>query len=558
MLALSKVDQDPSSTQKVAAGKIVIEEVPFMRLEIGTVFDDDKTPDSLDQLIDAWRTLKDRRAIDFSYKVSLHYHILQLDHGRKQISIGQGWEDIVRKAAASPSNISNWQAMPIGSTIEATQLRSLTPRLSDLLSIEPNLMQQRQCLEDALGDDQGCFTMNVSHIVSGDDVQIPATPESYRSSERRATDLRVTFNAHDLREARHLHDQLCVLGPIMCTLTANDPGWESLTATEDEAREIYRGMTICPSTQATSERSSVTFVSPIYLGADAPKSDTPRLRVDQSTFWRLRREGFDDTLATLFARDVTPTIQPTRMHQNRFRPNERHQWLDCLTELNPYTQLQLPILDQPESGFRVEFSGINAQLTDFAHAACVSFVALLRFAILGFDLDFRLSPEKAAENMRRSQIRDATTGEKFWWRMPRWRVKDLHPFNNDQYITTDQEPTLICIDHIVNGDPSLPETIGLSGVVEAYLADTEDDFEAGSFMGEFPTIKCHNTDLSPISSYLAFIRTRAKGTTWTDARWIDTFVRGHREHIKTGAANPEVLYDLFAFVRNLNRGGRQT
>lgn len=381
----------------------------------------------------------------------------------------------------------------------------------------------------------------------------PPTPPVFYSGGR---GLHVTFGCHDLREARYLHDQMCVLSPVMLAFTASTPIHKGRLCEYDVRMESI------PESSDDSKTCSAVRpwrqLYPTYLGLDAPRSRITRSTTNKEVFQRLKMEGFDDAMALFCAQGYSSASPQTSKKSSSSQTPERNAgsrlFHEFTASLNPYVQLELPSPHDLRVAFRVTFAAMEIQLTDFSNAAVIFFLALLRFAILGFDLDFRLPPHMVAENLAKAHKQDSILSEQLWWRSVRWRVG--FGFNsNEQPLTTDAEPSLVSIDYIINGDPSRPETVGLSGVLDAYLADVEDSSDAGSFAdhnNNHPAATTSDADLETIARYLAFIRRRAKGTVPTEAKLIRNFVHNHPEYEANAPLTQSMWCDLVKRTEELN------
>lgn len=242
--------------------------------------------------------------------------------------------------------------------------------------------------------------------------------------------LQVTFQARNLREARHIYDQLAVLAPIFLALTAASPffrgyladtdvRWSIISQAVDDRTPFERGVaddddasSADGSASSSSSSSSSTGVhgrpqqriaKSRYDSIDCYLSELPshkaeyddlRVTIDQPSFDRLRAGGVDAVLARhiahLFIRDPL-VIYKERVELDDAR-NSDH--FENIQSTNWQTVRFKPPPPGVDMGWRVEFRSMEIQLTDFENAAFAVFVALLSRAILFFNLNLYIPISK--------------------------------------------------------------------------------------------------------------------------------------------------------------------
>jgi glutamate--cysteine ligase catalytic subunit len=199
-------------------------------------------------------------------------------------------------------------------------------------------------------------------------------------------------------------------------------------------------------------------------------------------------------------------------------------------------RLKVPDADEESMGWRVEFRPMEVQLTDFANAAFLVFLALLRQVLgsWGEGLDLWMPMSMVRENMVRAQRRDAVTEERFWFPGNAFRRDGSHQLNGTAGHSPHSEPVLMTIREIVNGsaDHNWP---GLLPLVEQYFTE-----------------KGQQDWLPQLDHYLSFIRRRATGEARTPARWMRDVVRSHKAYRHDSVVSPEICYDLMREVAEIS------
>jgi hypothetical protein len=245
--------------------------------------------------------------------------------------------------------------------------------------------------------------------------------------------LQVTFQARNLREARHIYDQLAVLAPIFLALTAASPffrgyladtdvRWSIISQAVDDRTPFERGLAPLDSVAAatasdssSSSSSSSTGGRPQqriaksrYDSIDCYLSELPshkaeyddlHVSIDQASYDKLRAGGVDATLARhiahLFIRDPL-VIYKERVELDDAK-NSDH--FENIQSTNWQTVRFKPPPPGVDMGWRVEFRSMEIQLTDFENAAFAVFIALLSRAILFFNLNLYVPISKVGQSL---------------------------------------------------------------------------------------------------------------------------------------------------------------
>mmetsp|Transcript_4566 Transcript_4566/g.5256 ORF Transcript_4566/g.5256 Transcript_4566/m.5256 type:complete len:579 (-) Transcript_4566:580-2316(-) len=376
--------------------------------------------------------------------------------------------------------------------------------------------------------------------------------------------LQVTFQARDLKESRHLYDQLAVLCPIFLALTAGTPVFKGLLADTD-----VRWSTISQSVDCRTPVEVGCVDKNITLpGAEMPQRGTKKIRksrydsidsyistspllkpeyndneteIHEPTLKKLLDNGVDETLARhiahLFIRDPL-VIFSDRVHVKDDATTEH---FENIQSTNWQTMRWKPPPLESDMGWRVEFRPMEMQLTDFENAAYTVFVVLLTRVILFFDLNLYIPISKVDENMKTAHKMDAVLKEKFYFR------ENLVPLEaqcgpmdesegGESADNADDEYELMTIEEILLGKgDAFP---GLVPLIWAYL----------------DIIDCYEETRLLVEKYVDFISDRAKGDILTPARWIRNFISSHPDYKKDSIVSKKIEHDLVKRCIDISNG----
>ena len=345
--------------------------------------------------------------------------------------------------------------------------------------------------------------------------------------------LQLTFECRSVAHARHLHDQLLALAPIMSALSASSPVYRGYLSDID-----LRFTVICQSVddRTISERdptnpeyvhkSRYSFNSH-YISNDGSvmphHNDSPKLRIDPELNEMLIQNGLDERLAyhiaSLFTRDplvvyekaielddTTATahfenLQSTNWNAIRFKPP--------------------PAVDS-DIGWRVEFRPMDLQLTDYENAALSAIVALLVKLINETEVNFIIPISLCDKNMDRAHKRDAILTEKFYFRT-----------------------------NVTKGESK--EVVEEMTIAEI-LAGKKDS----NYAGLLPLINSiiekepgKSEDAILINEYMEFLLGRATGKYRTGAKYIRDFVLSHPEYKHDSVISERIAYDLICHTNEI-------
>lgn len=215
-----------------------------------------------------------------------------------------------------------------------------------------------------------------------------------------ACGLQVTMETKDVREACEMHDQLCVLGPIMLALTASTPifrgyladvdaRWNTISQTYDDRTEEEMGK-VAPRWSAC----------PLYLGeslsAELDNSTSP---AEDNVRSQLEEAGMSRKLAHYYANHFTRSIflvTQADLDEDAAADGPTL-WTRLSGTVFPHVRLKIP--ENKTDGWRIEFRPMEVQFTDFENAACAVFVTLFRQMAAKHKLDFRIAIEKVHQDI---------------------------------------------------------------------------------------------------------------------------------------------------------------
>merc|ERR1711953_1179770 len=339
--------------------------------------------------------------------------------------------------------------------------------------------------------------------------------------------LQVTFQASSIKEALHLYDQLIPLTPIMLALSAASPIFRGMLADVDTRWAVISASVDCRTRQEQGDEKLTTdrFVIPksryasvsSYLSTENQNYNDINLVVDSEAEQILKKGGMDPILARHFAHlwirdpmtlwrdgvdlddetqsDHFENIQSTNWQTLRFKP------------------------PQPNSpiGWRVEFRPMEVQFTQYENAAYSIFIVLVTRVMLSYNLNLTIPISYVEENMKRAEVRDAVSSQKFYFRI-----------NPDE-----KEPIVeeLTINEIINGGKGFP---GLIPFMHRFLQDTATEIETSC----------------KVKDYLDLIASRSKNELMTSAGWIRHFVLNHPEYKSDSIVNDKIVHDLTLEIDN--------
>ncbi|CAK0797639.1 unnamed protein product, partial [Prorocentrum cordatum] len=376
--------------------------------------------------------------------------------------------------------------------------------------------------------------------------------------------LQVTFQAADMRESRHLYDQMAVIAPIMMALTAatpifagrlvaTDARWNIISASVDDRTPAERGLQaereedpamVAGGTRLLSKSrydSISCYISDYTQDLDNMYNDIP-CEVDEEVQSQLLEEGVVMPLARhvahLFARDPLVAFEGAVAEVDDETSTEHFESINSTNWQSMRWKPPPPPSDSGvHIGWRTEFRPMEVQLTDFENAAFTAVTVLLSRALLVFNLDVLIPLSKVDENMKRAHQMGAVTTQKFWFRK---NILHAHAASADLFAVDPHgdDSEEMTMDEVMNGEGE--RFPGLIPLCYAYLEH----------------IACDAASFARIHQYLSLISKRARGELLTPATWMRNFVLQHPEYNKDSIITPGMAVDLMTACDEIGRGVR--
>ncbi|CCW64905.1 unnamed protein product [Phytomonas sp. EM1] len=339
--------------------------------------------------------------------------------------------------------------------------------------------------------------------------------------------LQVTMQLRNVRQARHVYDQLAILCPMFLALSSATPFQKGLLCDSD-----VRWLTIAASVDdrkreevpriLKSRYDSVSlFISPDVDNLE--EFNDSLVEYNQPYFDILSKVGVDDRLAKhvahLFIRD--PLVMYDQMididdntHTEHFENIQSTNWQTVRLKPPPYGS---------NIGWRLEFRVMDVLPTPFENAAFATFISLLTNAIIKYNPIFYTKMSIVDENMGRAHLINPCS---------QMYVMRKQIFS-DSYTSSDAETTKLSIDEIFNGKGA--EYYGLIPLVRRYIED-------------------ENLSCPQLEAYLKFLSMRASGAIPTAAQYLRKFVLSHPAYQQDSRLNMQIAYDLTMHVHGLSSG----
>eukprot|EP01138_Halocafeteria_seosinensis_P015003 gb/GECG01015315.1/.p1 GENE.gb/GECG01015315.1/~~gb/GECG01015315.1/.p1 ORF type:complete len:872 (+),score=96.63 gb/GECG01015315.1/:1-2616(+) len=193
-----------------------------------------------------------------------------------------------------------------------------------------------------------------------------------------------------------------------------------------------------------------------------------------------------------------------------------------------------------DTGVRVEFRTLEAQLTDFENAAFTVFTVLASRVILFFDLNLYIPISKVDENFARARTKDAATEQKFFFRKHVVPLRQRCPEMQEKWAqegSGESGETEMSLNEILLGKHDYP---GLIPLIFAYL----------------DIIQCDSDTRAIVDVYMRLIADRARGNVKTGARWQRDFIERHPLYKakQDSVVPPQVAYDLLEQCSAIAKG----
>lgn len=337
--------------------------------------------------------------------------------------------------------------------------------------------------------------------------------------------LQVTMQLDNIREARHVYDQLAILCPAFLALSSATPFQKGLLCDSD-----VRWLTIAASVDDRRVEEVPRILKSRYDSVSVFISDaTPnleqfndsRVEINHPYYEVLKEAGVDSRLAQhiahLFIRD--PLVMYDKMINIDDTTHTEH--FENIQSTNWQTVRFKPPPIGSGIGWRVEFRVMDIQPTPFENSAFAVFIPLLTKAIVKYKPVFYTRMSTVDENMGRAHHINPCDEE---------YVMRRDIFAAAAATADDSETAKMSIDEIFNG-------------------------KEGGFYGLIPLVRRYLDDeklQSPlIESYLKFLSMRAARQIPTAAQYMRKFVMEHPDYKHDSRLTGPIARDLVKHMHDL-------
>lgn len=238
-------------------------------------------------------------------------------------------------------------------------------------------------------------------------------------------------------------------------------------------------------------------------------------------------------------------------HVDTLGPEDTYHFRSLYRSAWPHVRLKIP--EDDSTGWRVEFRPMEVQLTDFENAAFIVFMVLLRHTIDHFKLNLYIPMHLLVENMQAAVKRDAILHEKFWCRSGDWKSKNTSPSDGFDCDTNHSQEAHV--QHL-----SLRRIVCGPGKAERWNDSTKcNDTQFPGFIPLVEDFLLKSTSFSmeekaALMKYVEFIKRRASGQLWTNARWMRHAIQSHPTYQQDSIVSPEACYDLLCKIKDASQG----
>lgn len=540
-----------------------------------------------------WPDIRDRKAQDDTWGDEIECQIVRFNHEDHQVFLSLEQERVLSR---TPSKTAEGLYDPEFARymVESSPSQPYTSSIESLLKVEPSLEARRIKVNESLPPNEKMMALSVFPLLGAEPLMDPqrnmeveiseydggishgpygiakdniearsrklqlqiTVPVFQDTNTKRASEIRLqhilfgpgacglqaTFQCTTLAEARELHDQLVVLGPIFLALTAATPVYQGLLADTDARwNQTAAAVDDRPDHELKHRRprwsTAPMYLSGRYAGCNEKESITNGSTLGSKTRSHgqyadfLEDKGIDPIMAAYFAalhlHDPLYLAAKEGRHENVL-PEDVHR--SICSSVWSHVRLKVPE-PKDDDGWRVEFRPMEVQLNSFDNAAFLIFLGLVRQLLKSQQakhLNLFMPLHLVAENMDRAHERNAVKWRKFWF--PSTSPRDGTSSGNDvPYNVNIHEWS---IDEIVNGA------------------------EDGSFSGLAPLmeefLQASREDLIKLQPYLDLVRDRARGTSPTPACWMRNFCTMHPDYRYDSIVGQSVCYDMLRTVEELS------
>jgi glutamate--cysteine ligase catalytic subunit len=369
--------------------------------------------------------------------------------------------------------------------------------------------------------------------------------------------LQVTIGSKTLQHAAYLYDQFIPFTPLLLALSASTPILKGKLARTDSRWSVI-SQAVDDRTEEELNKNSERFIhksrySPVYSYiSEHPfvqdyHNDYPKFPINQDYFNTLIENGVDERLAThfcnLLVRDPL-VIFDKKIHIDDESDKSHFENFNS-TNWNSL-RFKPPRLEDNDACFKVEVRPCDLQLTPIENLSMINLIMCISRVIQEYDCNFIIPISMVDENFRRAEKINAVTQEKFYWRVDGIhsiiKKKENATLTNITPKTFDQDEKMIkelTLNEIINGsiEHNYP------GLLRLLIEFLEDDMNEN-----------RKAEKERIIKSLKMISLKAKGSLWTDAKYIRNFVINHPKYLNDSVVTEEINFDLIKHLLGIQNG----
>ncbi|KAG8943312.1 hypothetical protein FRC04_002936 [Tulasnella sp. 424] len=487
------------------------------------------------QLLNVWKTSKDRRGAPFKWGEEIECMVIAFNDPEKNAKLALCQEDVLPKLktyvaehGGQSRSMPSFQSEYGRYMIESTPGVPYESAISDLLTVEANMRQRRSLIRQFVNKPSHIpMTLTVyprvgvpdvftepHRVRTTDDTSMFLPEEAITSTDPKYTTIangidsrrghKPIINLPIFRDSNtpqpfrdptvppdslpdHILLDAVSFGPGCCCLQV------TMQATDiDQARVLY---------------DSLIPLAPIMLALTAASPAYKGFLSDLDCRWELLSKCVDD--------------RTKEEQKERQIPDSRwsHVRWYLTEEGKKYNDIEM-VYDEAAYEKLVEAGMDDILAKHFANL-------YIRDPLVVYTSRLEQDDEKSnehfevEENMKRAQERDAARSQKFWFNTSIAKTGLTSTEDGCQELTMDE---------IVNGKGGGFE--GLMGLIRRYLDSS----------------KSEPAERSEVGVYLDLVSGKASGTAKTTATWIRDFIRSHPRYQHDSAISREVNYDLLKAI----------
>lgn len=320
--------------------------------------------------------------------------------------------------------------------------------------------------------------------------------------------VQTTFGSQNLNHAEFLYDSLVPLAPIFGALFAATPIHKGALAVWDYRFKVG-GAGNDPRSDKQKDPNNPSYIpkgkycSNNHYISDHPHfagdklNDGDKYKINQDFYNSMLQEGVPARLAYHVANILVHTPHFAFDENLGYNPETSELFCMFVKKDWPAVRFRPPMGLKDETGWRIEFRPIEAQLSEFENFAAVTLMNYVIKILTEYDVNLSLPISLNDINMERAHEANAVTEQKFWFRKQIVKKEENYKYNpikdakwnyenfslDPTEATTDDEFVEMTIGDIMNGNPDIGNT-GLLQLIREYIQnESEDVMEFGKDAG---------------------------------------------------------------------------